>query len=82
MKVVIALKKRFCSVDIEELRRLEFRQLMQNKQSVEELGVELQKLGHKAFPTSRTKEFDRIVKGRFYQALLPKWQRKLGTGSH
>ena len=78
-KVVIARKKRFCSVDIEELRGLEFHQLMQDKQSVEELGVELQKLERKAFPTSGTKEFDRIVKGRFYQALLPKWQQKLGA---
>lgn len=79
-KVVCALKKRFCSVDIEELRGLEFHQLMQaSKQTVEELGVELQKLGRKAFPTSDAKEFDRIVKGRFYQALLPKWQRKLGA---
>ena len=76
-KVVIALK-RFCLVDIEELRGLEFHQLMQDKQSVEDLGVELQKLGRKVFPTSGTKEFDRIVK-RFYQALLPKWQRTLGA---
>ena len=78
-KVVLALKKRFSSIDIEELRGLEFHQLMQAKQSVEELGVELQKLGRKAFPTSGAKEFDRIIKGRFYQALLPKWQRKLGA---
>ena len=78
-KVVLALKKRFSSIDIEELRGLEFHQLMQAKQSVEELGLELQKLGRKAFPTSGAKEFDRIIKGRFYQALLPKWQRKLGA---
>ena len=25
------------------------------------------------------KEFDRLLKGRFYQALMPKWQRKLGA---
>ena len=25
------------------------------------------------------KEFNRLLKGRFYQALLPKWQRKLGA---
>ena len=65
-KVVLALKKRFSSIDIEELRGLEFHQLMQAKQSVEELGVELQKLGRKAFPTSEAKEFDRIIKGRSY----------------
>ena len=48
--VVTALRNRFCSLDIEELRGLEFHQLMQDKQGVEELGVELQKLGRKAFP--------------------------------
>lgn len=78
-RVIVALQKRFCSLDIEELRGLEFHQLMQDKQSVEELGIELQKLGRKAFPTSGMKEFDRILKGRFYQALQPKWQRKLGA---
>lgn len=52
---------------------------MQERQSVEELGVTLQKLALKAFPESGAKEFDRILKGRFYQALLPKWQRKLGA---
>ena len=51
-RVIIALQKRFCSLDIKELRGLEFHQLMQDKQSVEELGIELQKLGRKAFPTS------------------------------
>ena len=77
--VVSTLRKRFQSLDIEELKGLEFHQLMQDKQSVEELGVVLQKLARKAFPESRAKEFDRMLKGRFYQALLPKWQRKLGA---
>ena len=67
------------SLDIEELSGLEFQQLMQDKQSVEELGVVLQKLARKDFPESGAKEFDRMLKGRFYQALLPKWQCKLGT---
>ena len=40
-KVVLSLKERFCSVDIEELRGLEFHQLMQSKQNVEELGVDV-----------------------------------------
>lgn len=40
-KVVVALQKRFRSLHIEELRGLEFHQLMQDKQSVEELGMEL-----------------------------------------
>ena len=80
-KLLVALQKRFRSLDIEELRGLEFHQLMQEGRSVEELGVELQKVGRKAFPASNPKEFDRIIKGRFYQALLPKWQRKLGAPS-
>ena len=66
-------------LDIEELKGLEFRQLIQDKQSVEELGVVRQKLAGKVFPESDVKEFDRMLKGRFYQALLPNWQRKLGT---
>ena len=77
--VVGALKERFRSLDIEELRGLEFHQLMQDKQSVEDVGIRLQKLARKAFPESGPKEFDRLLKGRFYQALLPKWQRKLGA---
>ena len=77
--VVAALEHRFHSLDIEELRGLEFHQLMQNTQSVEEVGIQLQRLARKAFPKSSPKEFDRMLKGRFYQALLPKWQRKLGA---
>ena len=77
--IVAALKKRFHSLDIEELRGLEFHQLMQDKQTVEEIGIRLQKLARKAFPESGPREFDRMLKGRFYQALLPKWQRKLGA---
>ena len=77
--VVAALQNRFHSLDIEELRGLEFHQLMQDQQSVEELGVQLQKLERKAFLGSGPREFDRMLKGHFYQALLPKWQRKLGA---
>ena len=77
--VVAALEHHFHSLDIEELRGLEFHQLMQNTQSVEEVGVQLQCLARKAFLKSGPKEFDRMLKGRFYQALLPKWQRKLGA---
>ena len=47
---VDALKSRFKPVDIEELRGMEFHQLVQNKQSIEELGLELQKLAKRAFP--------------------------------
>ena len=77
--VVSTLKKRFRPLDIEELKGLEFHQLMQDKQSMEELGVALQKLAQKVFPARGVKEFDRLLKGRFYQALLLKWQRKLGA---
>ena len=70
--VVAALQDHFHSLDIEELQGLVFHQLMQDQQSVEELGVQLQKLGRKAFLGSGPREFDRMLKGRFYQALLPK----------
>ena len=39
--------------------------------------MDLQKLAHKAFPSMEGKEFDRMLKGRFYQALHLCWQRKL-----
>ena len=45
----------------------------------EELGLELQKLAKRAFPTVNGKDFDRLLKGRLFQALLPRWQRKLGA---
>ena len=43
------VRKRFQSLDIEELKGLDFHQLMQDKQSVEELGVVLQKLAQRLF---------------------------------
>ena len=46
-----ALKKRFKPVDREELRGMDFHGLTQTKQSVEQLGLELQKLAKRAFPT-------------------------------
>ena len=76
-EAIKALKKRFCPVDIEELRGLEFHTRVQGDESIEQLGIDIQKLGHKAFPTMKGKEFDRIIKGRFFQALHVKWQRKL-----
>ena len=78
-KAVQALKQRFKPVDIEELRGLEFHQLMQEQQTVEQLGIELQRLGRKAFPNANSKEFDRMLKDWFFQALHPKWQRKVGA---
>ena len=68
-----AVQQRFKPVDIEELRGLEFHQLMQEQQTVEQLGLELQRLGRKAFPNASSKEFDRMLKGHFFQALHPKW---------
>ena len=73
---VEALKKRFKPVDREDLRGMDFHQLVQTKQSVEQLGL---KLAKRAFPTITGKDFDRLLKGRFFQALLPCWQRKLGA---
>ena len=78
-EAVAALKSRFKPVDIEELRGLEFHQLMQTEESVEKLGLQLRSLAGKAFPSLGTRELDRLLKGRFFQALLPKWQRKLGA---
>ena len=78
-ETVESLKKKFEPVDTEELRGLEFHQLTQVNQSVEQLGLELQKLAKRAFPGLVGKDLDRLLKGRFYQALLPKWQRKLGA---
>ena len=46
---------------------------------MEQLGLELQRLGRKAFPSTDGKDFDHLLKGRFFQALLTKWQRKLGA---
>ena len=63
-------------IDIEELRGLEFHHKVQGKESIEELGMELLMLGCKAFPSSSGKELDQLLKGRFFQAIHVKWQRK------
>ena len=60
-RAVEALRKRFKLVDIEELRGHEFHHKMQGKETIEELGMELQMLGRKAFPSSHGKEFDRLL---------------------
>ena len=78
-KATQSLKKWFRTGDIEELRGLEFHHRTQGNESVEQLGIDLQRLGRKAFPSSQGKEFDRLLKGRFFQALHVKWQRKLGA---
>ena len=41
--------------------------------------MELQRLAKRAFPVLTGKDFDRLMKGRFFQALLPCWQRNLGA---
>ena len=77
--VVVALRKRSLLIDIEELRSAEFYQLTQREETVEEIGIKLQTLARIAFPSIVGKEHNRLLKGRFYQGLLPKWQRKLGA---
>ncbi len=52
---------------------------MQTKQSVEEVGICLQRLAKKAFPGSTPKKWDRLLKSKCYQALLLKWHRKLSA---
>lgn len=56
-----------------------FHHKVQQEESIEALGMELQTLGNKAFPSIRGRELDRLLKGRFFQALHVKWQRKLGA---
>jgi len=79
LEAVEALKKHFRPIGIEELRGLEFHRKAQGDESVEQLGMELQRLATKAFPSIHGNDLDRLLKGRFYQVLLTKWQRKLGA---
>ena len=58
---------------------MEFHHRVQGSDSIEKLGISIQQLGRRAFPSIVGKEFDRLLKGRFYQALNVKWQRKLGA---
>ena len=68
---VQALKKRFRSIDIEELRGLEFHQNMQDSEIIEQLGIALQSLARRAFPKLRgTKKFDHLLKGRFSSSFI------------
>ena len=48
-------------LDIEELRGLEFHHKTQAGESVEQLGISLQQLGRKAFPSMSGKELDRLL---------------------
>ena len=78
-KAIDALKKRFRFVEIEKLKGLEFHRGVQGDESIEQPGMDLQKLGRKAFPAIQGKKFDRLLKGRLYQALHPRWQRILNA---
>ena len=61
------LKERFHPVDIADLKGIEFHQQMQlPEESVEQLGIALQSLARKSFPQSKGREFDRLLKGRFF----------------
>ena len=76
---ITALGKRFEPKDIEELRGLEFHHKTQGDENIDQLGICIQQLGRKAFPSIVGKDFDRLLNGRFYQALQVRWQRKLGA---
>ena len=74
------LKERFRPIDIAELKGIGFHQRMQlPEESVEQLGIALQNLVRKASPQAKGREYDRLLKGWFFQALHTKWQRKLGA---
>lgn len=72
------MKEKFKPIDIEDLRSQEFKQLAQGNMSVEQLGLKLQKLARHAFPRENSYT-SRLLKIRFYQALLPFWKKKLGA---
>ena len=74
-----ALRKRFKPHDIEDLWGLEFHHKTQGSDTIEHLGISIQQLGRKALPSITGKDFNQLIKGRFYQTLLVKWQRKLSS---
>ena len=74
---VSVLRSKLKPVDIEELRGMEFHQLVQKNQSIEQLGLQLQKVSKRAFLTLVGKDLDRLMKGRFFQALLPNGRESL-----
>ena len=78
-KAISALRKQFQPGGIEELQGLEFHRCVQNPdKSVEAVDCSIQHFGWKAFPSITSKDFDCLLKGRFYQALSMKRKRKLG----
>lgn len=70
-ETVEALRKRFKPVDIEELRGIEFHQMVQGGGGV------------RAACSQETaiagKDLHRLLKGRYFQVLDSHWQRKLGA---
>lgn len=66
---ITALGKRFRPSDIKELCRLKFHHKTYGDESIDQLGITIQQLGRKAFPSISGKDFNRLLKGHFYQAL-------------
>lgn len=54
---------------------MEFHRRIQGDETIQELGMDLQMLARKVFPSMEGRVFDRM----FYQALHPRWQRKLSA---
>ena len=67
------MKERFCPIDIAELKRTRV------PSEITAVGSDLQKLGWRPFPSVGAVEFDCMLMGTFYHALLPKWQKKVGA---
>ncbi len=66
---IASLRQRFKPGGMEELRGLEFHRRIQGDETTEQLGLSIQHLGKRAYPSMGGKDFDRLLKGRFYQAL-------------
>ena len=71
-QVVKSLRSRFKAGDIEELRGLEFHYHVQVDETIEELGLELQSLGRKAFPS---------ITGHYQQPKISTKQLSSGANS-
>ena len=72
---IAALKKCFKPGGMEELRGLEFHRRVQGNETV---GSQYPTPWSESLPSISGKDFDRLLKGRFYQALKVMWQKKLG----
>ena len=55
-KAIVALGKRFKPKDIEELRGIEFYHVMQGSDTIEQLGITVQRLGRRAFPSMNARD--------------------------